>query len=113
MTEAVHSKPASAPRPSVLSLNINSKSALYAAFMPLLRNGGIFFSTTRAFAIGDEVFLLLLLMGDPAKGKEKLGWEPKITFQELVHEMVRADLEEAKREELCMRAGFSVNTPQE
>ena len=30
-----------APRPSVLSLNINSKSALYAAYMPQLRNGGI------------------------------------------------------------------------
>lgn len=53
------------------------------------------------------------LLGNPAKGKEKLGWEPKITFQELVREMVQADLEEAKREELCMRAGFSVNTPQE
>lgn len=53
------------------------------------------------------------LLGNPAKGKEKLGWEPKITFQELVREMVQADLEEAKREELCMRAGFTVNTPQE
>jgi type IV pilus assembly protein PilZ len=41
-----------APRPSVLSLNINSKSALYAAYMPLLRNGGIFIPTTRNYAIG-------------------------------------------------------------
>lgn len=53
------------------------------------------------------------LLGDPTKGKQKLGWEPKISFQELVREMVQADLEEAKREELCMRAGFSVNTPHE
>ena len=53
------------------------------------------------------------LLGDPAKGKAKLGWTPKITFQELVGEMVRADLEEAKKEELCVRAGFSVCSPKE
>ena len=67
MPEADHSKPAAAPRPTVLSLNINSKSALYAAFMPLLRNGGIFVPTTRHYALGDEVFMLLSLMDDPAK----------------------------------------------
>ena len=44
-------------RPSVLSLNINSKSALYAAFMPHLRSGGIFIPTTRNYTIGDEVFI--------------------------------------------------------
>ena len=54
-------------RPSVLSLNINSKSALYAAFMPHLRNGGIFIPTTRHYNLGDEVFMLLSLMDDPAK----------------------------------------------
>lgn len=54
-------------RPSVLSLNINSKSALYAAFMPHLRAGGIFIPTTRSYKIGDEVFMLLSLMDDPAK----------------------------------------------
>ncbi|MBS1157660.1 MAG: pilus assembly protein PilZ [Proteobacteria bacterium] len=58
----------SAPqRPSVLSLNINSKSALYAAFMPHLRCGGIFIPTTRGYNLGDEVFMLLSLMDDPAK----------------------------------------------
>ncbi|HMV04672.1 MAG TPA: PilZ domain-containing protein [Accumulibacter sp.] len=63
------SKPAIAapPRPSVLSLNINSKSALYAAYMPVLRNGGIFVPTTRNYSIGDEVFMLLSLMDDAAK----------------------------------------------
>ncbi len=55
------------PRPSVLSLNINSKSALYAAYMPVLRNGGIFTPTARNYLIGDEVFMLLSLMDDPAK----------------------------------------------
>lgn len=48
------------------------------------------------------------LLGDPAKGKEKLGWEPKISFEELVKEMVLADLEDAKKDELCQRAGFQV-----
>ena len=47
------------------------------------------------------------LLGDPTKAKEKLGWVPKTTFQELVSEMVRGDLEEAKRDELCRRHGFN------
>jgi len=58
---------AAAARPSVLSLNINSKSALYAAYMPLLRNGGIFIPTSRPYQIGDEVFMLLSLMEDPTR----------------------------------------------
>ncbi|CAI09203.1 type IV fimbrial biogenesis protein PilZ [Aromatoleum aromaticum EbN1] len=57
----------SAARPSVLSLNINSKSALYAAYMPFLANGGIFVPTPRPHQIGDEVFMLLQLMDDPTK----------------------------------------------
>ena len=57
----------SGPRPSVLSLNINSRSELYAAYMPFLKNGGIFIPTTRQYALGDEVFMLLALMNDPNK----------------------------------------------
>ena len=53
------------------------------------------------------------LLGDPTKAKEKLGWTPKIAFGELVKEMVQADLEEAKRDELVQRAGFKVNQHQE
>lgn len=48
------------------------------------------------------------LLGDPSKAKEKLGWEPKITFDELVAEMMQSDLEEAKRDELCKSEGFTV-----
>ncbi len=48
------------------------------------------------------------LLGDPSKAKEKLKWVPKTSFEELVAEMVRADLEVAKRDELCKREGFSV-----
>tara|TARA_Y100000768_G_scaffold374886_1_gene345083 strand:+ start:8704 stop:9780 length:1077 start_codon:yes stop_codon:yes gene_type:complete len=39
------------------------------------------------------------LLGDPTKAKEKLKWEPKVTFEELVYEMVDEDLKEAKNEE--------------
>lgn len=48
------------------------------------------------------------LLGDPTKAKEKLGWEPKTTFSELVAEMMRYDLEEARRDELCKSEGFTV-----
>ncbi|MDR1229328.1 MAG: PilZ domain-containing protein [Azoarcus sp.] len=54
-------------RPSVLSLSINSKSALYAAYMPYLIGGGIFLPTSKHYSLGDEVFLMMQLMDDPAK----------------------------------------------
>ncbi len=60
-------KPASGSRPGVLSLNIKEKSALYAAYMPYLKHGGIFIPTNRTYRLGDEVFLLLTLMNDPNK----------------------------------------------
>jgi GDPmannose 4,6-dehydratase len=48
------------------------------------------------------------LLGDPTKAREKLGWVPKTTFAELVTEMMRADLEGARRDELCKSEGFIV-----
>lgn len=59
--------PAQAARPSMLSLNIKEKSALYAAFMPHMSNGGLFIPTTRTYKLGDQVYMLLSLMDDPAK----------------------------------------------
>lgn len=47
------------------------------------------------------------LLGDASKAKEKLGWTPKISFQELVSEMMREDLKAAERDELVRRHGFS------
>ena len=47
------------------------------------------------------------LLGDPSKAKQKLGWEPKTTFQELVAEMVREDLKSAERDELVKQHGYS------
>jgi GDPmannose 4,6-dehydratase len=46
------------------------------------------------------------LLGDPSKAKNELGWEPKISFEELVKEMVLADMEIAKRDELVEKHGF-------
>ncbi len=48
------------------------------------------------------------LLGDATKAREKLGWTPKISFDQLVREMVQADLEDAKRDDLVQRAGFRV-----
>ena len=47
------------------------------------------------------------LLGDPANAREKLGWTPKISFSELVSEMVREDLKLAERDELVRRYGFT------
>lgn len=47
-----------------------------------------------------------LLLGDASKAKEKLGWTPKIKFDQLVEGMVKADLEEAERDQLCQSSGF-------
>jgi GDPmannose 4,6-dehydratase len=49
------------------------------------------------------------LLGDPTKAKEKLGWVPEITAQEMCAEMVTHDYEEAKRHSLLKSHGYSVN----
>ena len=46
------------------------------------------------------------LLGDATKARKKLGWKPKVTFRELVSEMVREDLKEAEKDQLCTREGF-------
>lgn len=57
-----------APKPGILSLTIRDKSALYASYMPFVKNGGLFIPTTKSYKLGDEVFMLLTLMED----KERL-----------------------------------------
>ncbi len=47
------------------------------------------------------------LIGDSTKAKEKLGWVPKITFTDLVKEMVDVDLKEAERDCLCQIKGYA------
>ncbi len=46
------------------------------------------------------------LLGDPSKAKQKLGWTPKISFDELVAEMMREDLKSAERDELVKKHGY-------
>jgi GDPmannose 4,6-dehydratase len=53
------------------------------------------------------------LLGDPTKAKEKLGWVPEITLDELVSEMVASDLEEAKKHALVKKHGYAVFNAQE
>jgi GDPmannose 4,6-dehydratase len=48
------------------------------------------------------------LLGDPTKAREVLGWQPRITLEEMVAEMVRADLRDAERDSLCKSQGFTV-----
>jgi len=48
------------------------------------------------------------LLGDPTKAKEKLGWAPTTTLEELVAEMVATDVEEAKKEAYLRLKGFDV-----
>lgn len=63
-------------RQGILSLTIKDKSALYAAYMPFIKNGGLFIPTTKEYQLGDEVFMLLTLMDE----KEKLPVAGKIVW---------------------------------
>jgi type IV pilus assembly protein PilZ len=66
MSEAATAESVQA-RPGVFTLVIRSKSALYAAWMPLLKHGGIFLPSNRSHALGEEVLILLTLLDDPNK----------------------------------------------
>jgi type IV pilus assembly protein PilZ len=54
-------------RPGVFTLVVRSKAALYAAWIPLLRHGGIFLPSNRSHGLGEEVLILLSLLDDPNK----------------------------------------------
>jgi GDPmannose 4,6-dehydratase len=45
-------------------------------------------------------------LGDASKAREILGWKPTITFEDMIAEIVAADLEEAKKDNLCRTEGF-------
>lgn len=53
------------------------------------------------------------LLGDPSKAKEKLGWELEITFEEMIQEMVKHDLDQAKRHALLKDHGYKVTISSE
>ena len=64
---------AATPRPSVIQLSIKEKAALYAAYIPMFTEGGVFIPTSREYALGDDVYVLLSLPEDtqryPVAGK--------------------------------------------
>lgn len=66
------------------------------------------------YVVSDEAYMrpseVDELQGDPSKIRERLGWEPKVSFDELVKMMVDQDLELAKREVLLSKAGFVVGS---
>lgn len=55
------------PRPSVIQLSIKEKAALYAAYIPLFKEGGIFVPSTREYRLGDDVYVLISLPEDPQR----------------------------------------------
>ena len=54
-------------RPSVIQLAIKEKAALFAAYIPLFKTGGIFVPTTRDYRLGDNVYVLISLPDDPQR----------------------------------------------
>jgi type IV pilus assembly protein PilZ len=54
-------------RPAVIQLLFREKGALYAAYMPLLTDGGLFVPTTREYRLGEDIYLLLSLPDDPQR----------------------------------------------
>jgi type IV pilus assembly protein PilZ len=71
MSESTGRPAATAPgagaRPSVIQLVFREKGALYAAYMPLLADGGLFVPTTRDYRLGEDIYLLLTLPEDPQR----------------------------------------------
>lgn len=58
---------AASNRPSVIQLVFREKGALYAAYIPLFSEGGLFVPTTREYRLGEDVYLLLTLPDDPQR----------------------------------------------
>jgi GDPmannose 4,6-dehydratase len=54
-----------------------------------------------------------LLIGDPSKAQQKLNWKPKYTLDEMVAEMVEADVQAFQREKMLVEAGFKIYTQYE
>ena len=70
--------------------------------------GGVRVSSTavRQALANDDLDTAETLLGHPAKAKEKLGWEPKTSFEDMVAEMAREDLALSMRDAVCKVAGF-------
>jgi GDPmannose 4,6-dehydratase len=69
------------------------------------RNGEIIIEIDKAFYRPTEVDILI---GDPSKAKEKLGWLSKYTFLDVVKDMISSDILEAQRDSAIIQAGYSL-----
>ena len=78
--------------------------------MPTLKVGDIIFRVDKRYFRPSEVETLL---GSSQKAKDKLGWVPEITVQEICAEMVREDLKQAKRSALLKEHGHKINISKE
>jgi type IV pilus assembly protein PilZ len=67
MSDVCEAKGPAGARPSVISLAIREKAALYAAYMPFVQGGGIFVPTNRAANLGDDLYLIVTLLDDSTK----------------------------------------------
>ncbi|MBA3596566.1 MAG: PilZ domain-containing protein [Methylibium sp.] len=67
---------ATTARPSVIQLVFREKGALYAAYIPLFTDGGLFVPTNREYKLGEDIYLLLSLPEDPQRYPVagKVGW---------------------------------------
>lgn len=61
------SVPQAISRPAVIQLVFREKGALYAAYIPSLREGGVFVPTSRDYRLGEDIYLLLTLPEDPQR----------------------------------------------
>ena len=69
------------------------------------RYGAMYLAQSR-FIPGIQIVCIADL--NPEKAKKKLGWEAKISFEDMIAEMVECDIEETKRDLLCLNSGFKV-----
>lgn len=67
----------------ILSVTIRDRAVLYAAYMPFLSGGGLFVPTKKSYQLGDDVFLLISLLGEPEKTpiSGKVAWITPIGAQ--------------------------------
>ncbi len=70
------------------------------------KSGNILVSIDPAYFRPTEVDLLI---GDASKAREKLGWQPTCNLQQMIEEMIKADLEEARKGQLLQSSGFQTN----
>lgn len=89
---------------------IGTVSAVIGELAPSIKVGDIIVRVDPRYFRPTEVETLL---GDPTKAREKLGWVPEITFDEMVLEMVNSDLLNAKQHALLKKHGYSVSVSKE